>query len=97
MSKDNRDDTPNKPNAGIAKRHTEKDNASALASAGGTPRQDKAAFDQKHGRNTAHPGAGGGIADKHSDKHAFENARKHEPKPAKNAKYADGSKTTKCN
>jgi hypothetical protein len=93
--KDGRDDTPNKPSAGVAKLHTEKDNASALASAGGTARQDKAAFDRKHGRNTAHPGAG--VADEHLDQVAYEKARKHEPKPAKGAKYADGSTTTKCN
>ena len=65
--------------------------------AGGTSRQDKAAFDRKHGRNTAIPGTGGGIANEHSDKKAFERARKHEPKPAKGARYSDGSTSTKCN
>src|SRR5260221_4212439 len=32
----------------------------------------------------------------HLDKHAYEKARKHESKPAKGRKYADGSTTTKC-
>src|SRR5260221_7083762 len=101
------DDAPNKPSAGVAKLHTEKDNASALASAGGTPHPEKlrkgetiaapeaGARDRgKDPKNATHPSAG--VADQHLDKHAYEKARKHEPKPAKGAKYADGSSSTKC-
>src|SRR5258708_32770351 len=108
MSKDN----VSKLSAGIAKIHSGKDNVSAPASSGVTHHTEKAAYDQKHGRaglNKPEAGArdkgkdsktathlGSGVADEHSDKHAFEKSRKHEPKPAKGAKYADGSTTTKC-
>src|SRR5260370_41594350 len=108
--KDGRDDTPNKPNAGVIKVHDEKGNASHPSS-GLVAHPDKAAHDQKQGqaglnkpsagatdrgkdpKNATHPGAG--VADEHSDKHAYEKSRKHEPKP-KGKYYQDGSSTTKC-
>jgi hypothetical protein len=105
-------DNVSRPSAGPVRVHGEKGEAS-VPSSGLVAHPEKAAYDQKHGRaglnkpeagardrgkdpkNATHPGAG--IADQHLDKHAFEKARKHEPKPAKGAKYADGSTTTKCN
>src|SRR5258708_4709457 len=109
MSKDKFiDDTPNKPSAGPVQVHDEKGNASHPSS-GLVAHPDKAAHDQKQGRaglnkpsagatdrgkdpkNATHPGAG--VADEHSDKHAYEKSRKHEPKP-KGKYYQDGSSTT---
>jgi len=52
----------------------------------------------KDPKNSSKPEGGDAAIPKerlHADKTAFEKARKHEPKPAKGAKYADGSTTTK--
>lgn len=115
-----RDDQPSKPNAGVAavhgKKFEDRDDTPSAANAGGTPREDKAAHDQKHGRSgLSQPNAGphdrgkdpkniskpeGGDAPIPQDRLHLDKVRAHaegihEPKPAKGAKYPDGSKTTK--
>jgi hypothetical protein len=95
-----------KPSAGYSTtRHPGKDNISALANAGAVPHPEKlrkgetiavpeaGARDRgKDPKTATHPGAG--VADQHLDKHAYEKARKHEPKPK--GKYQTGESTTKC-
>lgn len=92
--KDGRDDTPNAPNAGVTL-HPEKAAHDRKQGRAGLNKPEAGARDRgKDPKNATHPDAG--VADPHSDKHAYERARRHEPKPAKGAKYADGSTTTKC-
>ncbi len=102
---DGRDDTPNAPSAGVTL-HPEKakyDEAHGRAGLSKPGPSGGHVREQKRDANTANPqGADdhNGPVPKdrlHEDKKAFEKARRHEPRPAKGAKYADGSTTTKCN
>ena len=98
--KDGRDDTPNAPNAGLTLHpekaaHDQKQGRAGLnkPEAGGHVRE------QKRDDTVPNPQGGDAPIPKehlHLDKAAYEKARKHEPKGAKGAKYADGSSSTKC-
>ncbi|SRR6266404_6949711 len=96
--KDGRDDTPNAPNAGV-KLHPEKAAYDQKHGRSGLNKPEAGARDRgKDPKNASKPEGGDAAIPKehlHLDKAAFEESRKHEPKP-KGKYYQDGSTTTKC-